>query len=144
MLPHHSHLKSSSFWDCQQKNGVIPTESITENRTIQIFCAQCMCSSPSPSAFGWSKALVWLISNCSWALLTCKLLRPPQSSGFSHQNDRHHTYSVLQNRIPWWAGLLFHKHWNYYTKQFISEMLQYKETQVSPSHTSFLCFEVSV
>lgn len=120
MLPHRSHLKSGSFWDCWQTNGAIPTESITENITIQIFCAECMHSSPGPSAFGWSKALAWLISNCSRVLLTCKLLGPPQSSGFSSQIDRHHTYSVLQNTIPWWEGLLFHKHWNHYTKQFTS------------------------
>lgn len=100
MLPHRSHLKSGSFWDCRQTNGAIPTESITENITIQIFCAECMHSSPGPSAFGWSKALAWLISNCSRVLLTCKLLGPPQSSGFSSQIDRHHTYSVLQNTIP--------------------------------------------
>lgn len=93
MLPHHSHLKSSSFWDCQQKNGAIPTESITENITIQIFCAKCMHSSPGPSAFSWSKALAQLISNCSPVLLTCKLFWPPQSSGFSSQIDRHHTLS---------------------------------------------------
>lgn len=70
MLPHHPHLKSGSFWDCQQKNGVIPTESTTKSITIQIFCAECMRSSPGPSAFGWSKAPTWLISNCSWVLLT--------------------------------------------------------------------------
>lgn len=90
-----------------------------------------MCSSSGPSSFGWSKAVAWLISNCSRIVLTCnswslinhhvsvprltgiRLTRPFQKQFFDEK-----------------CCCFTFKHLNYYEQQFASKMLQYRRQQI--------------
>lgn len=86
-----------------------------------------VCAHPGPSSFGWSKALAWLISNCSRIVLTYN------SWGLNNHQVSVPRLTGITLTLPFKVRFLdekgccfLFKHWNYYTKPFTSKMLQYK------------------